>query len=614
MAVFRRSRWPLNRQWSGSDNSKRVAANPSHRADGIVPSGPSLVSARGVSVDKIGKLLLDAGLVEADAIAQAEKLVESQKSGTVATHLLAMGAISDGDYTEFLAKHYNVRSIDLNETEIPTDLIQLVPADVASRFQIMPVAREGRRLTIATSNPTDIFILDDLKFITGCEIRAMVASEAAVKKAIDKYYDNADSLRDVIAGIEDELEIVEEVDPDEESNIGLDGAEEAPVVKFVNTLLADAVKRGASDIHIEPYERTLRVRFRIDGKLYEMMSPPYRLRQAIISRLKIMSDLDIAERRRPQDGRIKIRLLGRTIDLRVSTCPVIFGEKIVMRILDKSNLALDLGKLGFQKQPLEDFLEAIDKPFGIVLVTGPTGSGKTTTLYSALSKINTPDTNIMTAEDPVEYNLDGINQVNVNDEVGLSFAAALKSFLRQDPNIIMVGEIRDFDTGSIAVKAALTGHLVLSTIHTNDAPSTLNRMVDMGLEPFLVGSATNLILAQRLVRRICKKCTEPHELKPEVWKSLGHDPKKAKGANIRKGTGCFECNNTGYKGRLGLYEVMPITPGLRELILKRANATELKKQAIEDGLITLRADGVAKMLEGHTTAEEVLKETMKDEV
>jgi len=565
-------------------------------------------------VDKIGKLLLDAGLVEAEAVTQAEQMVESQKSGTVATHLLAMGAISDADYTTFLAKHYNVKSIDLNDVDIPTDLIQLVPADVASRFQIMPVSREGRRLTIATSNPTDIFILDDLKFITGCEIRAMVASEAAVKKAIDKYYDNADSLRDVIAGIEDELEIVEEVDPDEESNIGLDGAEEAPVVKFVNTLLADAVKRGASDIHIEPYEKTLRVRFRIDGKLYEMMSPPYRLRQAIISRLKIMSDLDIAERRRPQDGRIKIRLLGRTIDLRVSTCPVIFGEKIVMRILDKSNLALDLGKLGFQQKPLDDFLDAIAKPFGIVLVTGPTGSGKTTTLYSALSKINTPDTNIMTAEDPVEYNLDGINQVNVNDEVGLSFAAALKSFLRQDPNIIMVGEIRDFETGSIAVKAALTGHLVLSTIHTNDAPSTLNRMVDMGLEPFLVGSATNLILAQRLVRRICKKCSEPFELEPEVWKSLGYDPKKVKDANIRRGAGCFECNNTGYKGRLGLYEVMRITPGLRELILKRANATELKKQAIEDGLITLRADGVAKMFEGHTTAEEVLKETMKDEV
>ncbi len=564
-------------------------------------------------MEKIGRLLVERGLVEADALEQAEKLAQSGQ-GTVGSHLVTLGAISDPDYTSFLSEFYNVPSVDLSSVEVNGDLTALVPADVASRFQILPVGRSGRRLTIATANPSDIFVLDDIKFITGCEVTAVIASETAIKKAIDKYYDNADSLRDVIQGIEDDLEIVEEEEDDTDIAGLTSGTEEAPVVKFVNTLLADAVKRGASDIHIEPYEKTLRVRFRIDGKLYEMMSPPYRLRQPIISRLKIMADLDIAERRRPQDGRIKIRLLGRTIDLRVSTCPVIFGEKIVMRILDKSNLSLDLRKLGFQPSAMKDFEESIEKPFGICLVTGPTGSGKTTTLYSALSRINRPDTNIMTAEDPVEYNLDGINQVNVNEEVGLSFAAALRSFLRQDPNIIMVGEIRDIDTGSIAVKAALTGHLVLSTIHTNDAPSTLNRLVDMGLEPFLVGSAVNLILAQRLVRRICPKCTEATELAQAVIESLGATSEDLANATIQKGRGCFECSNTGYKGRMGVYEVMRITPGLRELILQRANATELKRQAISDGMITLRRDGIIKMCQGLTTAEEVLKETMKDEV
>jgi len=560
----------------------------------------------------IGELLVNAGLVEKGALERAEKM-HASGSGTVGGNLVTMGAISDPDYTRFLSEHYNVPAIDISDVRVAEDVIALVPADVASRFQIIPVKREGRRLTIATSNPSDIFVLDDVKFITGCQITAVVASEAAIKRAIDKYYDNADSLRNVLQGMEDDLEIVEESD-DEDTSPGLDGAEEAPVVKFVNTLLSDAVRRGASDIHIEPYEKILRVRFRIDGKLYEMMSPPYRLRSAIISRLKIMADLDIAERRRPQDGRIKIRLLGRTVDLRVSTCPVIFGEKIVMRILDKTNLSLDMTKLGFQQQPLKDFEDAIEKPFGIVLVTGPTGSGKTTTLYSALSRINRPDTNIMTAEDPVEYNLDGINQVNVNDDVGLSFAAALKSFLRQDPNIIMVGEIRDFDTGSIAVKAALTGHLVLSTIHTNDAPSTINRLIDMGIEPFLVGSSVNLILAQRLVRRVCSKCAEPLTMTVETMESLGLRPEHLRNSKVMKGRGCFECSNTGYKGRVGVYEVMKITIGLRELILKRANATELRRAAIREGMISLRMDALMKLLAGHTSPEEVLKETMKDEV
>jgi type IV pilus assembly protein PilB len=564
-------------------------------------------------VDKIGKLLVEAGLVEEDAVRQAHKMAESG-TGNVGANLVTIGAISDAEYTRFLSSYYNVPAVDLSEIEITSELIQLVPADVVSRFQVVPVKRQGRRLTIATSNPSDIFMLDDVKFITGCEVSAVVASEVSIKRTIDKYYDNADSLKEVIQGFEEDLEIVEQSEEEgPEPLAGFEGAEEAPVVKFVNTLLADAVKRGASDIHIEPYERTLRVRFRIDGELYEMMSPPFRLRSAIISRIKIMADLDIAERRRPQDGRIKIRLLGRTIDLRVSACPTIFGEKIVMRILDKSNLALDLTKLGFQTSALERFQKAIQAPYGIVLVTGPTGSGKTTTLYSALSRISKPNTNVMTVEDPVEYNIDGINQVNVNEEVGLTFAAALRSFLRQDPNIIMVGEIRDLETASIAVKAALTGHLVLSTIHTNDAPSTLNRLVDMGVEPFLVGSSVNLIQAQRLVRKVCTRCAKPLTLSQEEMEALGLTAADLEGATLRRGSGCYECSNTGYRGRIGIYETMPVSPRLRELILSRANATEIKRLAMEEGMLSLRADALLKLKTGITTPEEVLKESMADE-
>jgi len=562
-------------------------------------------------LDKIAELMVAEGLVEEDALKQARQMGESAPGG-VCGNLVTIGAVSDAEYTEFLSEYYGIASVDLEEVTPDPELIQLLPAQVASRYQVVPVTLEGRCLTIATVDPTDIFTLDDVRFITGCEVSTVVASEVAIKQAIDRFYDNEDSLREMMRQVEEELEIVE--DQVEEGDLaGFEGAEEAPVVKFVNSLLADAVKRGASDIHIEPYERTLRVRFRIDGQLYEMMAPPFRLRLAIMSRVKIMADLDIAERRRPQDGRIKIRLLGRTIDLRVSSCPTIFGEKIVMRILDRSNLCLDLVKLGFQPVALKDFIQAIEQPYGIVLVTGPTGSGKTTTLYSALSRINKPETNIMTCEDPVEYNIDGINQINVNDEVGLSFAAALRAFLRQDPNVIMVGEIRDFETGSIAVKAALTGHLVLSTIHTNDAPSTLNRLADMGVEPFLLGSAVNLILAQRLVRKICDKCAEPVELDAEVLSSLGLDENDIEGATIRQGRGCYECTNTGYRGRIGVYEVMPISPVIRELILKRANAVEIRKAALESGMISLRKDALVKLRQGVTSAEEVLKETARDD-
>jgi len=489
-------------------------------------------------------------------------------------------------------------------------LIKLIPGELATKFMALPVSRTGRRLRVAMSDPTNIFAIDDIKFITGYEVEAHVTTEATLKKAIDRAYDSAGTMADVMKGIEDDLSVVEEDEADSEVSIA--AADEAPIVKLVNSLITDAVRKGASDIHIEPYERSMRVRFRIDGVLHEMMAPPFKFKPAIISRLKIMAELDIAERRTPQDGRIKIKVLNRTIDLRVSSLPTVFGEKIVMRILDKANLNIDLENLGFEPKAMEVFLPAIKNPYGMVLVTGPTGSGKTTTLYSALSRINTPEVNVMTAEDPVEYNLDGINQVLVNDDIGLTFAAALRAFLRQDPNIVMVGEIRDYDTASIAVKAALTGHLVLSTLHTNDAPSTIGRLIDMGVEPFLVSSSVNLVLAQRLVRRVCNSCRRSIELKPEVLRELQLAPQELANAKLSDGAGCVDCNNTGYRGRQGVYEVMPLTPRLRDLVLERAPASEVKQGAIEDGMLTLRRDALEKLKRGITTAEEVLKETAAD--
>ena len=561
--------------------------------------------------DNIGLKLLEARLITPEALQKAQQQVKTG-GGNITAALIKIGGLTEADLTKFLGDLYGVPSIDLSNFVPDPMVVKLIPSDVANKFQVVPVAKSGRKLQVAMSNPSNIFAIDDIKFITGCEVQPMVAPEAAIKKAIDKAYDSAASFENVMKGMEDEIEVIEEkVDEGPDAAV-LGEAEQAPVVKLVNSLISDAVRKGASDIHIEPYEKTLRVRFRIDGTLYEMMSPPFRMKPAIISRLKIMAELDIAERRVPQDGRIKIRIVGRTIDLRVSSLPTIFGEKIVMRILDKGNLNVDLNKLGFQEQALIDFNRAIAMPYGMVLVTGPTGSGKTTTLYSALSKINTPEVNIMTAEDPVEYNLDGINQVLVNDDVGLSFAAALRSFLRQDPNIIMVGEIRDIDTGSIAVKAALTGHLVLSTLHTNDAPSTINRMVDMGIEPFLVASSTNLIMAQRLLRRICASCKTDIRLHPEVLRELGISDEEAKNASFKEGKGCVDCNNTGYKGRLGVYEVMTISAKIRDLILDRSSVSAMKKQAMTDGMLTLRADGLLKLKNGITTAEEVLKETAAD--
>jgi type IV pilus assembly protein PilB len=562
--------------------------------------------------DDIGQKLVEARLIDEGSLVRAAQQMKNV-GGSLTGNLVKIGAISEEALLAFLSRLYSTPAIDLKNFEPDPNLTRMIPGDVATKFMALPVSRSGRRLVVAMANPTNIFAIDDIKFITGYEVEPHVATEANIKRAIDRAYDSAGTMADVMKGMEEELAVVDE-DDSAEAESGIAAADEAPIVKLVNSLIADAVRKGASDIHIEPYERLMRVRFRIDGVLQEMMAPPFKFKAAIISRLKIMAELDIAERRVPQDGRIKIKVLNRTIDLRVSSLPTIFGEKIVMRILDKTNLNIDLEKLGFEPASMKEFVSAIANPYGMVLVTGPTGSGKTTTLYSALSRVNTPEVNVMTAEDPVEYNLDGINQVLVNDDVGLTFAAALKAFLRQDPNIIMVGEIRDLETASIAVKAALTGHLVLSTLHTNDAPSAIGRMIDMGVEPFLVASSVNLILAQRLVRKACVSCRRPITLEEEVLRELQLAPQDAKRATFVEGAGCVDCNNTGYRGRHGVYEVMPMSSRIRDLVLDRASAGEIKKTAIEEGMLTLRRDALEKLKRGLTTVEEVLKETAADKL
>ncbi len=555
--------------------------------------------------DKIAKKLLESSLVSQE---QMSKALDVQKTdgGSLSYNLVKTGAISENAFAEFMGQIYNVPAVDLDDYAPQDDVVGMIPAEVATRFQVVPVRREGRVLTVAMANPDNIFAIDDIKFITGLEVTPVVATETAIKKCIDAIYDSADSLASIMKDMEEDFEIVEDYDDE----IGSDDVQssDAPVVKLVNSLISDAVGKGASDIHFEPYEKTVRVRYRIDGMLHEMMSPPYKMRAAITSRLKIMAELDIAEKRVPQDGRIKIRINGKPIDLRVSSLPTIFGEKVVMRILDKSNLQVDLRKLGFEVDALAKFTEAIEQPYGMVLVTGPTGSGKSTTLYSALNKINRPHCNIITAEDPVEYNLEGINQVNVHEEIGLTFAAALKAFLRQDPNIIMVGEVRDLETASIATKAALTGHLVLSTLHTNDAASSINRLIDMGIEPFLTASSVNAIVAQRLVRRLCDKCKQEVTLHEETLREIGimESPEEL---TVFQSRGCVSCTDTGYAGRLGLYEVMSVSPTIREMIIDRAPTADIKEKAIEEGMLTLRADGLEKFKKGSTSLEEVLRET-----
>jgi type IV pilus assembly protein PilB len=506
-----------------------------------------------------------------------------------------------------------VPAVNLDEYEIDPEVLKLVPKDVCEKHRIIPVSRAGSSLIVAMADPTNLHAIDDIKFLTAFNVEPVVASETAIITSIERYYNAGPSYDEVMAGFE-EKEIGFGEDDEEVNVLELERAsEDAPVVKLVNMVLLNAIKKGASDIHVEPYEKKLRVRYRVDGVLLEEMSPPLKLKNAIVSRLKIMSALDIAERRLPQDGRIKLKLgKGLEMDFRVSVLPTLWGEKVVLRLLDKGNLQLDMTKLGFDERPLTDFKWAINQPWGMVLVTGPTGSGKTTTLYSALSELNKTDANISTAEDPVEYNLHGINQVQMHEEIGLNFAMALRSFLRQDPDIIMVGEIRDFETAEIAVKAALTGHMVLSTLHTNDAPSTISRLLNMGVEPFLITASVNLILAQRLARRVCKDCAQPIPSDPKVLYDLGFNDQLVAQARLMKGAGCRTCNNTGYKGRVALYEVMRFNDALREMVLQGSSTAELKTAAIKQGMITLRAAGNQKIAQGVTTPEEVLRVTMAD--
>ena len=556
--------------------------------------------------DKLGDILVREGLITQD---QLRKALQEQKSSgmRLGYTLVKLGFIEETEVTKMLARQYRMPAVDLSRFEVDPKILKLLPPDIATKHTVLPLKREGRTLTVAIADPNNVTAIEDIKFITRCDVFPVIAGEYTLRNAIDRYYQQSDAqLQSLLKSVEDEddLEVVE--DQEDEDVKATDLADDAPVVKLINGLLTDAVKRGASDIHIEPFEHEMRVRYRVDGALHEVMKPPVKMRAALTSRVKIMAQLNIAERRVPQDGRIKLKMGTRVIDFRVSTLPVLFGEKIVLRILDKGNLTLDLKTFGFEPKAEAELLKAILNPYGMVLVTGPTGSGKTTTLYSALSRINQIDVNIMTAEDPVEYNLLGINQVLVRNEVGMTFAAALKAFLRQDPNIIMVGEIRDLETGSIAIKAALTGHLVLSTLHTNDAPSTITRMVDMGIEPFNVASAVNLIVAQRLVRRICKDCKKEHEYTPEEMHAFGIDKKVGP---FFKGAGCDTCAGSGYKGRQGLYEVMALSSPLRRGILKGGSTEEIRDIAVQEGMLTLRMDGMVKVKKGVTTLEEVVKET-----
>jgi type IV pilus assembly protein PilB len=560
--------------------------------------------------DRLGDLLIKEGLITKDQLDKA--LQEQRANGTrIGYNLVKLGFVQETEITKMLARQYRMPAVDLARFEVDPKIAKMIPADIALKHLVLPLKREGRTLTVAMADPTNLSVIDDLKFITRYDIFPVIAGEYTLRQALDKNYEQVDAqldtiLKDMDAEADEELEVLKD---QEEEQAPAVVADDAPVVKLINAILTDAVKRGASDIHIEPFEHEIRVRYRIDGELSEVMKPPLKLKAALTSRIKIMSSLNIAERRVPQDGRIKLKMGKRVIDYRVSVLPVLFGEKIVMRILDKGNLTLDLSKFGFEPKAEQDLMKAILNPYGMVLVTGPTGSGKTTTLYSALSRVNTIEVNIMTAEDPVEYNLMGINQVLVRNEIGMTFAAALKAFLRQDPNIIMVGEIRDIETGGIAIKAALTGHLVLSTLHTNDAASTITRMIDMGIEPFNVSSAVNLIVAQRLVRRICKECKTEIKYDALELKALGTTEKEWEGVSFFKGKGCDTCGGSGYKGRAGLYEVMAFSPELRRMILKGASTAELQEQAVADGMLTLRMDGIVKIKKGVTTLEEVVKET-----
>jgi len=610
---------------------------------------------------KLGEILVRENLITPQQLRDALEY-QRNNGGRLGSNLVKLGVVSDDVITAVLSRQYGVPSINLELFQIEPEVIKLISHEVAIKYSVLPVSKVGASLTLAMADPTNVFAMDDIKFMTGFNVEPVISAESSIQHAIGKYYTGSSEIDIFDAAFAEDAEVafsgnghhahsnghakVGSTSPeglqDGDLDVSLDrfqfdanehenfelvedndeidlaalarASEDAPVVRLVNVLLVDSLRRGASDIHVEPYEKDFRIRFRIDGVLYDVMHPPMKIRDPLISRLKIMSKLDISEKRLPQDGRIKIKVKidnrSRELDFRVSTLPTLFGEKVVLRLLDKEKLMLDMTKLGFEVESLEKFQRAIANPYGMVLVTGPTGSGKTNTLYSALQSLNTPETNIMTAEDPVEFNLQGINQVQMKEQIGLNFAAALRSFLRQDPNIVLVGEIRDFETAEIAIKAALTGHLVLSTLHTNDAPSTISRLVNMGIEPFLVATSVNIIQAQRLIRRVCKDCKEEVHMPSEGLVEIGFKPEEVGDIRLYKGRGCQTCNNTGYKGRVGLYEVMEITDDLRELIIIGASAMELRRKAIELGMVTLRESGLCKIRDGITTIEEVVKETV----
>jgi type IV pilus assembly protein PilB len=564
---------------------------------------------------RLGDLLVAERLITEDQLKQAlsEQKGKTEKLGAI---LARLGFITEEQLIGFLSRQYGIPSITLNNIDVDAETLRLVPAPIARKYEVLPIKRIGGTLTLAMADPTNVFALDDVAFMTSLQILPVVAPQAAIRAAIEKAYDagQQSAMNEMLTEITADASV--ELLEGEAESTGVDvfelkeSADEAPVVKLVNMVLVDAIRKGASDLHWEPYEKHFRIRFRIDGVLHEMLSPPKRLEPAIISRLKIMSNLDISERRVPQDGRIKLRFSNREIDFRVSVLPTIFGEKAVLRILDKDSLQLDLTKLGFDPWSYEKFNHAIHQPYGMVLITGPTGSGKTTTLYSAISTINSPEHNIMTAEDPVEYNLKGVNQVQVNEGVGRSFASVLRSFLRQDPDVILVGETRDLETAQISIRAALTGHLVFTTLHTNDCPSTIARLFDMGIQPFLLSSALLLILAQRLGRRICKDCRQPVAGKEEDLIPYGHTPQGLTNVTFYRGKGCATCNFTGMKGRVAIYEVMPVTEALRDMILKNAATADIREQAQKDGMKTLRQSGLMKVIEGTTTVEEIIRVTL----
>jgi len=590
---------------------------------------------------KLGEILVRENLISPQHLRQALDY-QREHGGRLGYNLVKLGLVSDDTITAVLSRQYGIPSVNLELFNIDDSVLRLIPQEVAQKYSVLPLSRVGATLTLAMVDPTNVFAMDDIKFMTGLNVEPVVVAEASIQTAIARYYSTSREIELASVGTDvsvessngngfshadlvslDNLDLdhdlsseVEVFEDNEEIDLSslTRMSEDAPVVRLVNVLLVDALRRGASDIHVEPYEKELRIRFRIDGVLYDVMHPPLKMRDALISRIKIMSKLDISEKRLPQDGRIKVRVKvdsrSRELDFRVSTLPTLFGEKVVLRLLDKEKLMLDMTNLGFEPDSLVKFQRNIAKPYGMVLVTGPTGSGKTNTLYSALQSLNTVDTNIMTAEDPVEFNLPGVNQVQMKEQIGLNFAAALRSFLRQDPNIILVGEVRDFETAEIAIKAALTGHLVLSTLHTNDAPSTISRLMNMGIEPFLVATSVNLIQAQRLIRRVCKDCRKEHPTPVEALVEIGFSPEEAAKVKTYKGKGCASCNDTGYKGRIGLYEVMEITDEIRELILIGASSLELRKKSIEDGMISLRESGLHKIRAGVTTIEEVLRETV----